>query len=739
MALLIPRVAITVGLALSVSGCSFVEPIVASEKYTVQDEGPGKAEIKVRIDGGAGVSRLRQHDVIQDFMLDMSRDPSRDSAAFDAMLELENLFELNGYPRVDVKYRIERDKGIRVVFTVVQNKQVILGSCKIVDGPESEEKLLRYLPRRQSKALGLGEGLYVAADIDTLRRGVITHCKALGYLDVEAEIEGPIPAIGPNVEKVSVRIKIDAKQRFFQGEIVIAEELRALLDDHAKQIASWKKRLERDPSSSEPAPGPDAPAPLKSGVPFITREIQNHVLAWTRYLRRWGHPEPEILTTITRDKDATGPNPTVSIRLHGTPGTKAIVVEIEVVKVKLEDGSTGFVAVSNIRDRISLEEGKRFDGDKEEESLRRLYRSGLFRGIETSYEQVGEGTIKVVFKVRDTTRYLVQPLIGGGSYERIRTGLQFEMLSIFDTDFDFNSNAVISDKGHRVVMSVADPEFWPELFGLDTTLTIAADDFRRQEPSYTDGATGLTPSISKLFNQQWSSRIGYTIRDHGSVFSSVIDPGAQIGNYREGSLIFEFAYDSRRNPVMPKQGTRVALQHKWADDSLGSEVSFHKTRLSASRVFPLTERTRFVVRAEAGIIVPESNMEEVPIQERFFNGGETTVRSFREDQLADPRLRDINGQVTGGGYRNVFNAELRWSPSWQPMNAVEMEFALFGDAGNLGFSSNDYRISDLEYAVGAGVRFLLPIGPVRFDYAHNPDRDPGERDWTFHFSIGHAF
>ncbi len=129
MALLIPRVAITVGLALSVSGCSFVEPIVASEKYTVQDEGPGKAEIKVRIDGGAGVSRLRQHDVIQDFMLDMSRDPSRDSAAFDAMLELENLFELNGYPRVDVKYRIERDKGIRVVFTVTTpTRRVIVAS-----------------------------------------------------------------------------------------------------------------------------------------------------------------------------------------------------------------------------------------------------------------------------------------------------------------------------------------------------------------------------------------------------------------------------------------------------------------------------------------------------------------------------------------------------------------------------------------------------------------------------------
>ena len=65
--------------------------------------------------------------------------------------------------------------------------------------------------------------------------------------------------------------------------------------------------------------------------------------------------------------------------------------------------------------------------------------------------------------------------------------------------------------------------------------------------------------------------------------------------------------------------------------------------------------------------------------------------------------------------------------------------ALFGDAGNLGRDTADYDLGDLKYAVGAGIRFLLPIGPVRFDYAHNPDREPGERDWTFHFSIGYAF
>jgi len=78
-------------LCLAGSGCSVVDPLLASEDYKVKAQ--GHREIRVTFEGGTkNVSRIHQQDVIQDLMLDLSRDPSQISLAFDAMLELEDFF-----------------------------------------------------------------------------------------------------------------------------------------------------------------------------------------------------------------------------------------------------------------------------------------------------------------------------------------------------------------------------------------------------------------------------------------------------------------------------------------------------------------------------------------------------------------------------------------------------------------------------------------------------------------------
>jgi outer membrane translocation and assembly module TamA len=142
----------------------------------------------------------------------------------------------------------------------------------------------------------------------------------------------------------------------------------------------------------------------------------------------------------------------------------------------------------------------------------------------------------------------------------------------------------------------------------------------------------------------------------------------------------------------------------------------------------------------------------IPISERFFNGGDNTVRSYRHSRLGP---KDDNNEPIGGNGYNIFSIELR--------KRFYKNFAatLYIDAGNvspndslteqgfLKYTSRSDLLDDtltdyfkkFKYGVGLGLQYLLPVGPIRFDIAYNPNPEEiwAEDTWVYHFSLGMAF
>jgi outer membrane protein insertion porin family len=217
------------------------------------------------------------------------------------------------------------------------------------------------------------------------------------------------------------------------------------------------------------------------------------------------------------------------------------------------------------------------------------------------------------------------------------------------------------------------------------------------------------------------------------VSSDIKDKFIGDPKYFVSSIGLFHTLDLRDSPVVPSRGFVFDQTFELANNAIGSEIEFFRTTARAS-YFISFGKTLLELGARAGLIRPltesTSDINAIPIDERFFNGGSTTVRSFAERDLGP---HDHRRHPLGGEFYTVFNVEYTF-----PLYG-ELQGAVFFDAGNLLPDADNPGFDDMRYGIGVGLRYKLPIGPIRLDYGVNPDPREHEDFGAFHFSFGFAF
>jgi outer membrane protein insertion porin family len=188
--------------------------------------------------------------------------------------------------------------------------------------------------------------------------------------------------------------------------------------------------------------------------------------------------------------------------------------------------------------------------------------------------------------------------------------------------------------------------------------------------------------------------------------------------------------DLRDDPFNPRHGSFNSGTAELASYYFGSEVDYYKLTGQSSWYFPVLRKNTFVVSGRGGYIRPLRDTVEVPIQKRFFLGGRTTVRGFKEESLG-PQAAD--GTAIGGNYMVNLNTEFR-VPLQYGFNV-----ALFVDAGSVWLRGVPNADFDLRESAGLGLRYVTPIGPIALDYGWKLDRRDGESESEWHFTIGAVF
>ena len=376
-----------------------------------------------------------------------------------------------------------------------------------------------------------------------------------------------------------------------------------------------------------------------------------------------------------------------------------------------------------------------FDYSELTRERERLYRLGLFTDVTVVPSEKNESERDVLYKFREADAGAVDFGLGYGEYEKYRGFLDISYRNLFGMNWQPSFRIEISSLAKRFILSYSEPYF------LNRDLTFKSSLLYENKLEYNID-TGET--IYRLSRETASAgveeKLSDTIKATLSYDFSVVDttdvqPDIILTKEDTGSLVVSgvrpaLIYDTRDNPFDPAKGILAGASLKAASSLLFSETNFFKLDVYVNNYQRLSNRIVLAVSLRSGMAEGFSHTSELPLVERFFLGGRTTVRGYDQDTLGP---KGADSTPLGGNAFVMGNFELRTD--------VGRGFGVvtFVDTGNVWNKIQDIDVAQLRFTTGLGLRYKTPVGPLSIDYGVKLSREKGESLGALHFSIGQDF
>ncbi len=429
------------------------------------------------------------------------------------------------------------------------------------------------------------------------------------------------------------------------------------------------------------------------------------------------------VTPLTRTDDATL---MVNVMLDIEQGPQVSVERINITgNTKTRD--------KVIRREMKLVEGELFNATNLKRSKQRINNLGFFEAVDVSTSEGSEKSlmnVDVNVKERATGTFSI-----GAGYSSVDGFVgqgSITQENFLGRGLKLNLAASLGSTSTTYQLGVTDPYF------LDTRWTLGAeiyhterdwDDFSKKAEGFAVKAGHPVGEYSRVFvTYRLEQKDIYDVSSNAS--SDILD---QEGTSTLSSVTTTYTYNTTDNRLDPSDGTD--LDASWEIAGLGGTEKFSKYIVDARHFWPWKWDTVFSLRGQVGY-VHSLNSDDVPIDKRFFLGGIYTIRGFESREVGP---RDENGDFVGGDTEAFVNLEYIF-PLYKDLN---LKGVVFFDAGNAWgddyWGDDDKVFASWRYSTGFGVRWLSPLGPMRFEYGFNLDQRDYESSGQFDFMIGRFF
>jgi outer membrane protein insertion porin family len=615
----------------------------------------------------------------------------------DSLENIRDLYDKKQYHAATVDYKIEpiSDDEVAVEFTISEGERMMIKKISFVGNEKLSDRTLEKGLANKHKGwfwFLTDRGRFQKNELDTDVERVTAVYFDHGYLDAVVEP----PTVEMKGRNIYITYKVSEGKQYRVGTVDIGGDLILAKEVMAKKLA------------------------LKSGDVFSRENVITDINNLVREYNNEGYALVDVQPKTALDKDKL----IVDVVYNIIKGKKTYFERINISgNVKTLD--------KVIRRELKFAEGDLFNGDDLERSKEKVNNLGYFEEVNFATER-GSSDDKVIVNIDVTEKPtgLISAGLGYSSIAELTGMIRVQETNLFGRGYKVSVAAEFSSITTNYAVTIIDPYF------LDTNLSVSLKGYNltRSYDTYDAETLGFELGFGYPLWSDTSAFVTYIYNDvnlfsiDANAPTDVIEnKGHTVTSGIEGVIV----HDTRDSTFDPSRGSVNSLSVFYA--GIGGDEYYVKAVAESSWYFPVVWKLVFHPRLEVGYIYNLNGDKDIPIYARFFAGGLNSLRGFKPYSVGP--IDPATGEYLGGDKEVILNLELIF-PLFED---IKMKGVVFFDAGNVWGEHEDWDVTDLRYSVGAGIRWISPLGPIRVEWGYNLDPRPGESSSEWNFSVGTSF
>jgi len=391
------------------------------------------------------------------------------------------------------------------------------------------------------------------------------------------------------------------------------------------------------------------------------------------------------------------------------------------------------VPTKKVMKQLQFKEGDPWSKLKIDETQKQIYNLGMFRvaSIKTLLSKDKPDTLSTLITLKEAPRWTTRFGVGYGREDDFRAFADIQTLGFLTKTGRLNLYAKHSGlEPYNFQLKLTQPAVLLPF----NSFMINPFVLKQNEPAYRVKRHGLNLTFLQHLTDRFNSSINLyveEVRSDSIIVSNLAlaSPNSNApSSYSKSGVSLGFIFFNGEPRLDPVTGFSLAINMKRNGTFIERSIPFWRSLIEYKKYIGIKPGITLALKGKIGLAKMQDSNELIPIEERFYAGGSYSVRGWGRSQLGP---QDVNGQPTGGNSLMEGSIENRYTIG------SKLVLAVFCDAGNVWQESLSYKINDLHYAAGVGIRVKTAIGPIGVDFARPIFETRSQ--WQIHFNIGHPF